>query len=64
MTMLVLPGIAGAENQPVPTAEQEPAGEPEEAPAGVDPETGEIMAEIVSDEPELADEDIAFPGEE
>ena len=48
----------------VPTADQEPAGEPEEAPAGVDPETGEIMAEIVSDEPELADEDIAFPGEE
>ena len=48
----------------VPTAEQEPAGEPEEAPAGVDPETGEIMAEIASDEPELADEDIAFPGEE
>lgn len=47
----------------VPTVEQEPAGEPEEAPAGVDPETGEIMAEIVSDEPELADEDIAFPGE-
>ena len=29
-----------------------------------DPLTGEIMAEIVSDEPELADEDIAFPGEE
>ena len=48
----------------VPTAKQELAGEPEEAPAGVDPETGEIMAEIVSDEPELADEDIAFPGEE
>ena len=47
----------------VPTVEQEPAGEPEEAPAGVGPETGEIMAEIVSDEPELADEDIAFPGE-
>lgn len=48
----------------VPTVEQEPAEEVEEAPAGVDPETGEIMAEIVSDEPELADEDIAFPGEE
>lgn len=48
----------------VPTVEQEPADEPVDVPEGIDPETGEIMAEIVSDEPELADEDIAFPGEE
>lgn len=48
----------------VPTVEQKPADEPVDVPEGIDPETGEIMAEIVSDEPELADEDIAFPGEE
>ena len=32
----------------VPTVEQEPADEPVDVPEGIDPETGEIMAEIVS----------------
>ena len=41
-----------------PLEKPEPTPHAETVPAGVDPETGEVIAEI-----EIADEDIAFPGE-